>query len=387
MHLHEYQAKQLLAEHGIPIPSGLPARSGAEARTAALQLGGTAWVIKAQAHTGGRGKAGGVIKVDDLDAVSSVTQAMLSSRLITAQTGEAGLPVDAVLVEALTPYTRELYLSVLLDRSQARMVFMASQAGGMDIEEIAAHHPERILTLAVDPLHGLQAYQCREIGFALALSAQAVTRLTGLMLTLYRLMGDLDCHQIEINPLVLTADDQLMALDVKLEADDSALYAHPQLSAWRDIRQENEREARARELGLSYVSLGGQIGCMVNGAGLAMATLDVITLHGGHPANFLDVGGGATAEKVAEAFKLILSDDGVQVVLVNIFGGIVRCDLIAAGLVAAFREVGVAVPVVVRLEGTNAAAGRQFLNESGLALITADDLDDAATKAVAAVHV
>lgn len=385
MHLHEYQAKRLLADRGIPVPPGLPARSADEAEGAAQSLGGSQWVIKAQAHTGGRGKAGGVKRVDSLAAVRSFTQSLLSSRLVTAQTGEAGLPVATVLVEAATPFTHELYLSVLVDRGRASIIFMASRAGGMDIEDIAARHPEQILTLPVDPALGLDAYQCRELGFDLGLPVAAIAELTGIMQALYRLMLELDLNQIEINPLVLTAEGRLMALDAKMEADDNALYAHPQLAAQRDPDQEDVREARAREHGLSYVSLEGQIGCMVNGAGLAMATLDVIKLHGGSPANFLDVGGGATAAKVAEAFKLILSDAQVKAVLVNIFGGIVRCDLIAEGIIEAVREVGVAVPVVVRLEGTNAEAGRHLLEASGLALITADDLDDAAQKAVEAV--
>jgi len=386
MHLHEYQAKHWLAERGIPIPAGQPARSADEAEAVARQLGGTQWVVKAQAHTGGRGKAGGVKRVDSLAAVRTVTESLLSTRLVTIQTGAAGLPVDTVLIEAVTPFSRELYLSVLVDRSQAAIVFMASKAGGMDIEEIAAHQPEQILTLTVEPLSGLHDYQCRQLGFDLALSATAVNHLVGIMQNLYRLMQDKNGHQIEINPLVLTTDERLMALDAKLEVDDNALYAHPDLTGLRDVAQEDWREARAREHGLSYVSLDGQIGCMVNGAGLAMATLDVIKLHGGHPANFLDVGGGATAARVAEAFKLILSDNQVRAVLVNIFGGIVRCDLIAEGIIEAVREVGVAVPVIVRLEGTNALAGCQLLNTSGLALITADDLDDAALKAVAAVQ-
>jgi len=385
MHLHEYQAKQLLAAQGIPIPCGHPARSAAEAEAGAMQLGGEQWVVKAQAHTGGRGKAGGVRRVDSLAALRSATESLLATRLVTLQTGPAGLPVDTVLVEAVTPFVRELYLGALLDRNQACIVFMASAAGGMDIETIAAHDPAQILTLAVDPLRGLDDYQCRDIGFGLGLSAAAVGRLTRIMQTLYRLMHQLDCNQIEINPLVVTADDQLIALDAKLEIDDNALPAHPHLAALRDGRQEDGREATAREHGLSYVALEGQIGCMVNGAGLAMATLDVIRLHGGRPANFLDVGGGATAARVAEAFKLILSDAQVKAVLVNIFGGIVRCDLIAEGIIEAVREVGVGVPVIVRLEGTHAEAGRHLLNESGLALITATDLDDAASRAVAAV--
>ncbi len=386
MHIHEYQAKHWLAEYGIPVPSGQMARSEQEAEAAAEALGGTQWVVKAQAHTGGRGKAGGVKRVDDLATLRTVTRDLLSTRLVTLQTGEAGLPVDTVLVEAVTPFTSELYLGALVDRSRACIVFMASRAGGMDIEEVAAETPEAIITLPIDPILGIQAYQCRDVGFGLNLPVAAVTELTAIMQAMYRLMREQDLNQLEINPLVITADGHLMALDAKMDADDNALYAHPQLAAQRDARQEDEREARAKEHGLSYVSLEGQIGCMVNGAGLAMATLDVIQLHGGSPANFLDVGGGATASRVAEAFKLILSDTQVRVVLVNIFGGIVRCDLIAEGIIEAVRDVGVQVPVVVRLEGTNAEAGRRLLNESGLALIAADDLDMAAWKAVEAVN-
>jgi len=385
MHIHEYQAKHLFARYGIPVPRGIPAHSVDEAEAAARMLGGEQWIIKAQAHTGGRGKAGGVRRVACLADVRHSAETLLASRLVTRQTGENGLPVDSLLIETLTPYTAELYLSALVDRGRACIVFMASTAGGMDIEEVAARHPEHILTLPIHPLQGLQPHQCRELGFSLGLAAPLVTELTGIMQQMYRLMLELDLGQIEINPLVQTADNHLVALDAKIEGDDNALYAHPELAALRDPRQEDEREARAREHGLSYVSLEGEIGCMVNGAGLAMATLDVIQLHGGSPANFLDVGGGATAARVAEAFKLILSDAQVKAVLVNIFGGIVRCDLIAEGIIEAVREVGVTVPVVVRLEGTHAPTGRQLLDASGLSLITAEDLDEAALKAVEAI--
>lgn len=384
MNLHEYQAKSLFSEYGIGVPRGCVAFSAEEARTAATTLGGSRWVVKAQAHTGGRGKAGGVKVVETLDAVEQVSRAMLAARLVTHQTGLAGLPVAAVLVEEPSPIRRELYLSALVDRASARVAFMGSAEGGMDIEEVAAANPDAILTCSVDPVAGLQAYQGRELGFAMGLEGPEVNALVGVMQAMYRLLLDKDLGQIEINPLIVTDDGALLALDAKLNIDDNALYAHPDLMALRDIGQEDATESAAQEHGLSYVTLDGDIGCMVNGAGLAMATMDMVRLHGGMPANFLDVGGGTTAGRVAEAFKLILADHGIKAVLVNIFGGIVRCDLIAEGVMTAVREVGVKVPVIVRLEGTNAEAGRAMLAESGLAIISAADLDEAAKKAVEA---
>jgi succinyl-CoA synthetase beta subunit len=386
MNLHEYQAKQLFAHYGIPVPAGRPAFSGQEAAAAASSLGGESWVVKAQVHSGGRGKAGGVIRADSIGAVEAATEKLLGTRLVTIQTGAGGLPINAVLVEEVRPLARELYLSALVDRGSARVLFMASADGGMDIEEVAAHHPERILTCTADPAAGVQPYQCREIGFAMGLQGEQITALARIMSGMYKLVVDKDLSQVEINPLVVTDDGRLVALDAKINIDDNALFAHPDLVVMRDTSQEDATETAAKQHDLSYVTLDGSIGCMVNGAGLAMATLDVIKLHGGTPANFLDVGGGTTAAKVAEAFKLILSDSKVKAVLVNIFGGIVRCNLIAEGIIAAVKDVGVKVPVVVRLEGTNAAEGKKLLEESGLALLTADDLDDAAKKAVEAAR-
>jgi succinyl-CoA synthetase beta subunit len=362
----------------------VPAFSETEAREAAVALGGDRWVVKAQVHAGGRGKAGGVKLVDSVEAVGDNAARMLGTTLVTHQTGPQGLPVHAVLVEEVRAVHRELYLSCLVDRASERVLFMASAAGGMEIEEVASQTPERILTCKVDPAAGLQAYQCREMAFAMALEGAQINALVNVMQGMYRLFLDKDASQIEINPLIVTDDRQLLALDAKINLDDNALFAHPELADLRDPSQEDPKEHAAHQHGLNYITLSGNIGCMVNGAGLAMATMDLVKLHGGEPANFLDVGGGATQEKVAEAFKLILSDASVKAILVNIFGGIVRCNLIAEGIIAAVREVQVGVPVVVRLEGTNAPEGRKLLAESGLAIIAAEDLDEAAQKAVAA---
>ena len=386
MNLHEYQAKQLFEAYGIEVPRGMPARLPAEAVEAARQLGGDRWVVKAQVHSGGRGKAGGVILANSPAEVEAATARLIGTRLVTHQAGGAGLPVDTVLIEEVQPLERELYLSALVDRGSARVIFMASAAGGMDIEEVAARNPEKILTCKIDPAAGLQGYQAREMAFGLGLAGEQIAALQGIMAAMLRLLLEKDLSQIEINPLVVMQDGRLRALDAKINVDDNALYAHPDIAALRDTAQEDPTETAAREHDLSYVTLDGTIGCMVNGAGLAMATLDVIKLYGGEPANFLDVGGGTTAAKVAEAFKLILSDSKVKAVLVNIFGGIVRCNLIAEGIIAAVKEVGVTIPVVVRLEGTNAGEGKQLLEQSGLALITASDLDDAAQKAVEATR-
>lgn len=386
MNLHEYQAKQLFSAYGIPVPNGEPAFSGREAIAIANRLGGERWIVKAQVHSGGRGKAGGVILANTLTEVETAASTLLGTRLITHQSGVGGLPVHAVLIEEVKPLTRELYLSALVERGSARVAFMASAAGGMDIEEVATRNPEQILTCRVDPVAGLQAYQCREFAFALGLEGDQVHSLGRIMSALYQMLLDKDLGQAEINPLVVTEDGQLLALDAKINVDDNALHAHPDMIALRDVTQDDPAETAAREHDLSYVTLEGTIGCMVNGAGLAMATLDVIKLYGGEPANFLDVGGGTTAAKVATAFKLILSDTKVKAVLVNIFGGIVRCNLIAEGIIAAVKEVGVSIPVVVRLEGTNAEEGRHLLETSGLALLTATDLDDAAKKVVEAAQ-
>ena len=384
MNLHEYQAKALLAEYGVPVPPGRPAFSVREALEAADQLGGEYWVVKAQIHGGGRGKAGGVKKVASRDALEKVAGSLLGTRLVTHQTGPAGQPVERLLIEQPSEVKRELYLACLLDRALERVVFIASSAGGMDIEEIAAKHPEKIIKAIADPVAGLQGYQCREIGYAFGMNDTQVTALTRMMLSLYHLYCARDLNLVEINPLAIGADGKLIALDAKIQVDDSALYRQKALEEWRDPTQDDPKEQKAREFGLNYIALEGNIGCMVNGAGLAMATMDLIKLHGGMPANFLDVGGGTTADKVAEAFKLILSDSNVKAILVNIFGGIVRCDLIAEGIIKAVQEVGIQIPVVVRLEGTNVDQGRALLKSSGLKIISADSLTNAAQQAVAA---
>jgi succinyl-CoA synthetase beta subunit len=384
MNLHEYQAKQLFASYGIPTPKGEVAFAEGEAGQASSRIGGHQWVVKAQIHSGGRGKAGGVQRANSREEVVSIANRLLGSQLATLQTGSPGLPVNAVLIEEVQPIARELYLSAVVDRNSARVLFMASSEGGMDIEEVAAMQPEKILTCKADPVVGLQPYQARELAFELGLEGEQINALVTIMQAMYRLTLDKDLTQIEINPLVVTQQGQLLALDAKINVDDNALFAHPDLVALHDLTQEDVTESAAHQHGLSYVTLDGNIGCMVNGAGLAMATMDVIKLYGGAPANFLDVGGGTTAEKVAEAFKLILADSKIRAVLVNIFGGIVRCNLIAEGIIAAVKEVHVKIPVIVRLEGTNAEEGRRLLDESGLALMTAADLDEAAKKAVEA---
>ncbi|MGB5201910.1 MAG: ADP-forming succinate--CoA ligase subunit beta [Sedimenticolaceae bacterium] len=384
MNLHEFQSKKLFAGYGIPVPFGYAVETAEEARRAAGDMGGKRWVVKAQAHTGGRGKAGGVVLVDSLDQVEREARRMLAHRLITKQTGADGLPVSYILVEEPTDIATELYLSALVDRGTRRVLIMASRAGGMNIEEVAAATPEKIITTLIDPAAGVQPYQARRLGFALGFTADQVKQFQKILFGLVELFQREDASLVEINPLVVTPQGDLLALDAKINLDGNALYRHRDLRAMRDISQEDPREAAAAEHDLNYITLDGNIGCMVNGAGLAMATMDLVQLHGGSPANFLDVGGGTTAERVAEAFKIILSDDKVQAVLVNIFGGIVRCDLIAEGIIAAVREVGIEVPVVIRLEGTNADQGLRLLDESGLALETASDLTEAAEKVVAA---
>ena len=384
MNLHEYQAKALLTEYGIPVPPGKPAFSAAEALGVAEDLGGDTWVVKAQIHGGGRGKAGGVKKVIGQDALEKTANALLRTRLVTHQTGPAGRPVERLLIEQPCVVMRELYLACLVDRALERVVCIASSAGGMDIEEIAVRHPDKILKAVADPIAGLQAYQCREIGFALGLKDKQVTALSRLMLSMFHLFNARDLSLVEINPLAVTASGDLIALDAKIQVDDNALFRQKALEELRDPSQEDPKEHKAQEFGLNYVTLDGNIGCMVNGAGLAMATMDLIKLHGGAPANFLDVGGGITTDKAAEAFKLILSDANVKAILVNIFGGIVRCDLIAEGVIKAVKEVGIGIPVVVRLEGTNVEHGRALLKRSGLMISSADSLTDAAKSVVAA---
>jgi len=386
MNLHEYQAKQLFKEFGVGVPRGIKATSPQEAVSAAKELGSKVCVIKAQVHAGGRGKAGGVKLAKSLEEVEEIAGQMLGSTLKTIQTGDKGLPIHAVLVEEGLDIVNELYLSVLVDRASKRVLFMGSSEGGMDIEHVAATAPEKILTVTVDPVTGLQAYQCRQLGFGMGLGKSEVGHLVKVMTGLYNMFMARDASLVEINPLIVTGDGRLLALDGKLNLDDNALYRHKDLAEMRDPTQEDEREHIAHEIGLNYVALDGNIGCMVNGAGLAMATMDMVKLHGGEPANFLDVGGGATAEKVTKAFKLILSSEKVKAILVNIFGGIVRCDLIAEGIIAAVKEVGLSIPVVVRLQGTNVEAGRQMLADSGMNIIAANDLTDAAKQAVNAAQ-
>ena len=384
MNLHEYQSKRLFSEYGIPVPRGIPADSPNDAVKAAQELGGDLWVVKAQVHAGGRGKAGGVKLARSLDEVHEYTNAMLGMTLVTHQTGPEGLPVNTVYIEQGSEIDRELYLSMLVDREVSRISFIASAAGGMDIEKVAAETPEKIFSVAVAPDAGLQDYQARQLAFGLELDKQQMRQFGDLIKKMYRLYLDSDASLIEVNPLITTKAGDIIALDGKINIDGSALFRQPKIAELRDKSQEDEAERKAAEHDLNYVSLDGNIACMVNGAGLAMATMDLIKLHGGEPANVLDVGGGATAERVAAAFKLILSNDSVEAILVNIFGGIVRCDLIAEGIITAVREVGVSVPVVVRLEGTNVDTGRELLANSGLDIIAAEDLTDAAKKVVAA---
>ena len=384
MNLHEYQAKQIFAEFGVPVLKGASARTVNEAEVAARELGGEGWVIKAQVHAGGRGKAGGVKLVKSIDELKETADAYLGSTLVTHQTDAKGLPVNTVLIESLCDIEKELYVSLMVDRASERVVIMASAMGGMDIEEVAANQPEALIKVAVDPVAGLMPYQCRQISFGMGLPGALAGQMTKLLMGLYKIFTERDCSLVEINPLVITKAGDLLALDGKMGIDGSALYRQKALAEMQDASQEDPTEHEAEQHGLNYVTLDGEIGCMVNGAGLAMATMDLIKLHGGNPANFLDVGGGTTADKVAEAFKLILADTKVQAVLVNIFGGIVRCNLIAEGIIAAVKEVGVSIPVVVRLEGTNAAQGLELLDNSGLAITSATDLTDAAQKVVAA---
>ncbi|WP_028535451.1 ADP-forming succinate--CoA ligase subunit beta [Paludibacterium yongneupense] len=386
MNLHEYQAKELLAKYGLPVQQGILASSAEEAAAAFDQLGGKFAVVKAQVHAGGRGKAGGVKVVKSRAEAADVASALIGRHLVTYQTDAAGQPVNSVLVcEDMYPVERELYLGAVIDRSSRRVTFMASTEGGVEIEKVAAETPEKILKVTVDPLVGMQPCQAREVAFALGLAGDQIAAFTKLMLGAYRAFVENDFALFEVNPLALRANGELACVDAKINLDSNALFRHGALAAQRDKSQENERELKASEFDLNYVALDGNIGCMVNGAGLAMATMDIIKLYGGQPANFLDVGGGATKERVIEAFKLILADPSVKGVLINIFGGIVRCDMIAEAIIAAVKEVNVTVPVVVRLEGNNAEAGAALLAKSGLALIPADGLSDAAQKIVSAV--
>ena len=386
MNLHEFQAKQLLQRYGVPTPRGLAVESVETAVAATTELGGSVWMAKAQIHAGGRGKAGGVKVVKSIIELQAIAAQLLGKPLVTAQNAPDGQLVNRLLIEETLPIARELYLSLLVDRAAERVVVVASAAGGMEIEEIAATSPEKILREVCDPLLGLVDYQARNLAFSLDLSGDQISTFTRLLKGLYKLFKENDLSLLEINPLVVTAEGRLVALDCKMSVDDNALYRQKSLSEQRDWSQDDAKEADAHAAGLNYIALNGNIGCMVNGAGLAMATMDLIKLHGGMPANFLDVGGGATAETVAKAFKIILADPNVKAILVNIFGGIMRCDIIAEGIITAVKEVGVTVPVVVRLEGTNVDLGRKMLAESGLSIISADGLTDAAQRAVAAAN-
>ena len=384
MNLHEYQGKQLFAQYGLPVSKGIAALTAEEAVKAADTIGGDRWVVKAQVHAGGRGKAGGVKLVSSKEEIKAFAEKWLGKNLVTYQTDEKGQPVSRILVESLTDIDKELYLGAVVDRSSRRVVFMASTEGGVEIETVAAETPEKILQAVIDPLVGAQPYQAREMAFKLGLKGDQVKQFTKIFLGLSQLFKDKDLDLLEVNPLVITPEGNLHCLDAKLSIDSNALYRHKDLQAMRDPSQEDPREARAAEWDLNYVALDGNIGCMVNGAGLAMGTMDIVKLHGGSPANFLDVGGGATKERVVEAFKIILSDDAVKAVFINIFGGIVRCDMIAEGVIGAVKEVGVKVPVVVRLQGNNAETGAKLLSESGLNIIADTDLASAAKKVVAA---
>ena len=384
MNLHEYQAKQLFAEYGLPVSEGIAVDTAADATAAAKKIGGSKWVVKAQVHAGGRGKAGGVKLVDTPEEAGAFAEQWMGKNMVTYQTDAGGQPVSKILVETCTDIAQELYLGAVIDRSSRRIVFMASVEGGVEIEKVAAETPEKILKATIDPLTGAQPYQARDLAFRLGLKGMQIKQFTNLFLGLAKLFQDMDLALLEINPLVITDEGNLHCLDGKINIDGNAMYRQPKLREMHDPSQDDEREAQAAEWELNYVALDGNIGCMVNGAGLAMGTMDIVQLHGGSPANFLDVGGGATKERVTEAFKIILSDENVAAVLVNIFGGIVRCDLIAEGVIGAVNEVGVEVPVVVRLEGNSAELGREVLKKSGLNIIAATSLSDAAEKVVAA---
>ena len=382
MNIHEYQAKELLARYGVDVPRGRVAQTADQAKAAAQELGGPVWVVKAQIHAGGRGKGGGVKVVRSADDVKQTAERMIGMNLVTHQTGPQGRKVKQVYIEEGCDIARELYLGMLIDRASSRVTVMASTEGGMEIEEVAAKTPEKILKIVIDPALGMQSFYARQLAFGLGLRDKQVGAAVKFLQAMYSAFMGLDASLVEINPLVVTGDGRVMALDAKMNFDDNALFRHKDVAALRDEDEEDPIEVEASRHGLNYIKLDGQIGCMVNGAGLAMATMDIIQLHGGAPANFLDVGGGASREQVAQAFKLILSDPNVKAILVNIFGGIMRCDVIAEGVVAAAKEVSLAVPLVVRLAGTNVELGKKILNESGLNIVSADDLGDAADKVV-----
>ncbi len=386
MNLHEYQAKSLLKMYGVAVPNGMAINNAAATLATTQSIDSNAWVVKAQIHAGGRGKAGGVKLVKTPQEAESVAKNLLGKTLVTYQNAPDGQMVSQVLIEETLPIARELYLSMLVDRSLERIVVVASSAGGMDIEEIAAKHPEQILQEVCDPLNGLVDFQARNLAFKLDLSGEQIGAFTKLLKNLYKLFKENDLALLEINPLIVTTEGKLVALDCKMSIDDNALYRQKSLAEQRDWSQEDVKEATAHAAGLNYIALNGNIGCMVNGAGLAMATMDLIKLHGGMPANFLDVGGGASAETVTKAFKIILADSNVRAILVNIFGGIMRCDIIAEGIITAVKDIGLTIPVVVRLEGTNVDLGKEMLRMSGLNIISAENLTDAAKQAVKAVE-
>jgi succinyl-CoA synthetase beta subunit len=383
VNIHEYQAKQLFQQYAIPIPEGNIAATPEQAEQVARTLAGDGWVVKAQVHAGGRGKVGGVKLAKNLTEVAEFSRELLGKRLVTIQTDSLGLPINALLIEKIYPIQRELYLSLILDRASERLMFIASAAGGMDIETVAHETPEKIIAVPVHPAAGLQSYACRKVAYVLGLTGSQVKALEKIMQGMYQLFLAKDATQIEINPLIETTDGSLLALDAKINFDDNALGLHPDILAMKDASQEDDKENEAQQFGLNYITLSGNIGCMVNGAGLAMATMDIVKLKGGQPANFLDVGGGTNVEKVCEAFKLILLDGDVKAVLVNIFGGIVKCDVIAQGILEAIKQIHVAIPVVVRLEGTNVEQGKALLTNTGLNLYAAEDLDHAAEQVVA----
>ncbi|MCA0271467.1 MAG: ADP-forming succinate--CoA ligase subunit beta [Proteobacteria bacterium] len=395
MNIHEYQAKALLRSYGAPVSDGRPVLKAEEAKTAAGEMDGPLWVVKAQIHAGGRGKGkfkeaeagekGGVRLAKSVEEAAALAKQMLGRTLVTHQTGPAGKQVNRIYIEDGSDIARELYLALLVDRQTSRIAFVSSTEGGMDIEEVAHNTPEKILTFSVDPASGLSDFHGRRVAFALGLEGNQVKQCVALIKTLYRLFVEKDMEMLEINPLIVGKDGNLKCLDAKMGFDGNAIYRHPDIAALRDETEEDPKELAASKFDLNYIALDGEIGCMVNGAGLAMATMDIIKLYGAEPANFLDVGGGATKEKVTEAFKIITSDPNVKGILVNIFGGIMRCDIIAEGIVAAVKEVGLKVPLVVRLEGTNVELGKKIINESGLNVIAADDLKDGAEKIVKAV--
>ena len=385
MNIHEYQAKALFRQYGVKTLDGILASNPNEAANACKELGGKIWVVKAQVHAGGRGKGGGIVLCRSVDEVYEATDNMIGSRLVTPQTTTEGVVVNKVYVEEGCNITKELYLGIVLDREKEMPVIMASKEGGIEIEEVASKDPEKILKIHVDPVTGLGNWQAREIAFGLGLEDKQVRSCVRFMKNLYDLFVGLDCSIVEINPLVITTDNDIVALDAKINFDSSALFRHIDIEQLRDTKEEEPLEVRATEVGLNYIKLDGEIGCMVNGAGLAMATMDIIKLHGGEPANFLDVGGGANSEQVAEGFRIILSDSGVKAIFVNIFGGIMRCDFIAEGIIAAAREIRLDTPLIVRLAGTNVELGKKMLAESGLNLITADDMNDGAIKSIEAI--